>query len=144
MSNGKRRPPQSRVAAIAAAHPSDAQSHFSRKLSLETDCWDVHQSFKAGATDFVLLDVRGRSAFVTAHVPGATSLPHSEITSERMMAWPHDTLFVAYCAGPHCNGADRAALKLAQLGRPVKIMIGGMTGWADEGFPFASVDEIET
>ena len=29
------------------------------------------------------------------------------------MAWPHATLFVVYCAGPHCNGADKAALKLA-------------------------------
>ena len=52
------------------------------------------------------------------------------------MAWPHDTLFVVYCAGPHCNGADRAALKLSHLGRPVKVMLGGMTGWADEGFAF--------
>ena len=39
-----------------------------------------------------------------------------------------------YCAGPHCNGADRAAVRLARLGRPVKKMIGGVTGWLDEGF----------
>ncbi|KQR32533.1 hypothetical protein ASF91_13435 [Rhizobium sp. Leaf155] len=45
---------------------------------------------------------------------------------------------IRYCAGPHCNGADRAALNLARLGRKVKIMIGGMTGWADEGFAFAT------
>jgi hypothetical protein len=25
-------------------------------------------------------------------------------------------------------------MKLAQLGRPVKVMIGGITGWVDEGF----------
>ena len=84
----------------------------------------------------MLLDVRGRAAFARAHVPGAISLPHGEITPERMMAWPHDTLFVVYCAGPHCNGADKAALKLSNLGRPVKVMLGGMTGWADEGFAF--------
>lgn len=54
------------------------------------------------------------------------------------MLWPGDTLFVVYCAGPHCNGADQAALKLARLGRTVKVMIGGLTGWADEGLPFAS------
>ena len=41
-----------------------------------------------------------------------------------MTAWPEGTLFVVYCAGPHCNGADRAALKLARLGLPVKIMLG--------------------
>ncbi len=54
-----------------------------------------------------------------------------------MTAWPEGTLFVVYCAGPHCNGADRAALKLARLGLPVKIMLGGMTGWEDERFAFA-------
>lgn len=134
MSDTKHAP--SRVGAIAAAAPSEAAQHFARRLSLETDCWDVHQSLLEGGRDFVLLDVRGRAAFAKAHVPGALSLPPAEITAERMMAWPHDTLFVVYCAGPHCNGADRGALRLAKLGRPVKLMIGGMTGWADEGFAF--------
>jgi rhodanese-related sulfurtransferase len=41
---------------------------------------------------------------------------------------------VTYCNGPHCNGADKGALKLARLGRPVKKMIGGIEGWKDEGF----------
>ena len=131
------------VTAIPPAPPSEAAQHFARKLALETDCSDVHAALKAGALDFVLLDVRGRSAFAKGHVPGATSLPHREITAERMMAWPHDTLFVVYCAGPHCNGADRAALKLAKLGRPVKVMLGGITGWADEGFAFEHSEEVE-
>ena len=47
---------------------------------------------------------------------------------------PENTVFVTYCAGPHCNGAVRGALRLAELGRPVKIMAGGITGWIDEGF----------
>ena len=59
------------------------------------------------------------------------------MSAERMQEWPQETLFVVYCAGPHCNGADRAALKLAMLGRPVKIMLGGITGWEDEGFAFS-------
>ena len=53
-----------------------------------------------------------------------------------MREWPEGTLFVTYCAGPHCNGAARGAVRLARLGLPVKIMAGGMTGWADEGFEF--------
>ena len=68
-------------------------------------------------------------------------LRHAEMTAERMARWPADALFVVYCAGPHCNGADRAALKLARLGRPVKLMIGGITGWEDEGLPFANGEE---
>jgi rhodanese-related sulfurtransferase len=130
------------VTSTPPAPPSEAADHFSRKLALETDCWDVRESMLAGA-DFVLLDVRGRAAYAKAHVPGALSLPHREITADGMMAWPHDTLFVVYCAGPHCNGADKAALKLASLGRPVKVMLGGMTGWADEGFPFAHSETVE-
>ncbi len=131
------------VAATPPAPPSDAAQHFARKLAFETDCWDVHQSLKNGPHDFVLLDVRGRAAYARTHVPGAFSLPHAEITAERMMSWPHDTLFVVYCAGPHCNGADRAALKLSELGRPVKVMLGGMTGWANEGFAFETTTAVE-
>jgi len=131
----------SSVASIQAAPAEKAVAHFAARLALETDCADVHESLREGAHDFVLLDVRGPNAYARGHVPGALNLPHREITVERMAAWGQDTLFVVYCAGPHCNGADRAALKLAQLGRPVKLMLGGMTGWADEGFRFARGSE---
>ena len=130
--------PASSVAATPAAASTIAQAHFAARLSLETDCADVHEAFLRGEADFVLIDARGSNAYVRAHVPGALNLPHREITAERVSSWPESTLFVVYCAGPHCNGADWAALRLAQLGRPVKLMLGGMTGWADEGFPFAT------
>jgi len=131
------------VTATPAAPPSEAAEHFARKLALETDCSDVRESMKGGAQDFVLLDVRGPKAYAMAHVPGAINLPHREITPERMMSWPHDVLFVVYCAGPHCNGADKAALRLAELGRPVKVMLGGMTGWADEGYAFEASPDVQ-
>lgn len=126
------------VTEIPAAPSAEAADHFARRLSFETDCWDVHESLKSGSPDFILLDVRGPTAFAYGHVPGAMNLPHGKITERRMADWPEETLFVVYCAGPHCNGADRAALRLAQIGRPVKLMIGGVTGWIDEGFTLAS------
>lgn len=126
------------VTEIPAASPAEAAAHFARKLSLETDCWDVHESLRSGSPDFVLLDVRGPAAFAKGHVPGALNLPHGKITERRMEEWEEGTLFVVYCAGPHCNGADRAALRLARIGRPVKLMIGGATGWIDEGFALES------
>jgi rhodanese-related sulfurtransferase len=128
----------SSVSEIAAAPADVVIEHFERRLSLETDCADVGQALAAGQRDFILLHVIGSSeAYRRRHVPGALHLPHREIDEERMAQWPQETLFVAYCAGPHCNGADRAALKLARLGRRVKIMLGGITGWEDEGFAFA-------
>jgi rhodanese-related sulfurtransferase len=127
------------VTEIPAASPDVTIDHFAHRLSVETDCADVGAALRGGDMDFVLLHVVGSTeAYEQRHVPGALHLPHSQISAQRMGQWPEDTLFVVYCAGPHCNGADRAALRLAKLDRPVKIMIGGITGWADEGLPFSS------
>jgi rhodanese-related sulfurtransferase len=132
----------SNVALFPAASPQDAVAHFARRLGFETDCWDVHDALSRGAEDFVLLDVRSPALYAQGHVPGALNLPHGKITERRMAEWPDDTLFVTYCAGPHCNGANKGALRLAQIGRPVKEMIGGITGWLDEGFELAAGEAI--
>lgn len=121
------------------AAPAEALRHFEARLGFETDCWDVHESLKLPALDFVLLDVRGAGAYAKGHVPGATNIPHRSMTKERMAQYPASTLFVVYCAGPHCNGANRAAVRLARLGYRVKEMIGGVTGWQDEGFTLEPV-----
>lgn len=127
------------VTEFTTAKPDVAEAHFLMRLSIETDCADVHDSLTYIGDDFVLLHVVGSEEdFAHRHIPGAIHLPHKQMTEERMAQWSADTLFVVYCAGPHCNGADRAALKLARLGRPVKIMPGGITGWEDEGYAFAT------
>ena len=125
------------VTAVPAASSEDALAHFERRLTFETDCWDAHDALSRGVADFVLLDVRSPELYEMGHVPGAINLPHARIVARNLASWDEDTLFVVYCAGPHCNGANKAALRLARLGRPVKEMIGGVTGWADEGFAFA-------
>lgn len=129
------------VTETAPAPANAAQAHFAQKLAFETDCWDVHESLRSGSADFVLFDVRGPDAYLKGHVPGAINLPHGKIIASKLAAWPGETLFVVYCAGPHCNGADKAAARLSQLGRKVKVMIGGMMGWADERFSFAGGEE---
>ncbi len=125
------------VTDVPAAPPERALAHFESLLAFETDCWDVHAALEAKHPGFVVLDVRGPDLFTSGHVPGAVNLPHARIHERTVAAWPRETLFVVYCAGPHCNGADRAAIRLARLGRPVKKMIGGVTGWLDEGFELA-------
>lgn len=122
------------VTAIAAAEPQSAQQHFSAVLSFETDCWDTHSALQTAAPGFVLLDVRSPELYARGHVAGAINLPHRKLTEASLRPYPRSTLFVTYCAGPHCNGATRAALRLAQLGYRVKLMAGGITGWLDEGF----------
>lgn len=125
------------VTLIPAAPAEAAVQHFESELSFETDCWDTHEAMLSAEPGFVLLDVRGPELFEKGHVPGAINLPHGKIVPSKMTAFPRDTLFVTYCAGPHCNGAARGAAKLARLGYAVKIMAGGITGWMDEGFDLA-------
>lgn len=122
------------VCEVPAAPSEIALQHFSRRLMFETDCSDVHASQQSGDVDFVLVDVRGPLAYERGHVPGAVNIPNRLLTAQALAAYPKTTLFVVYCAGPHCNGANKAAVRLATLGYPVKEMIGGVMGWLDEGF----------
>ena len=127
------------VAEIPAADPLEAARHYAGRLAFETDCWDVHESLRTGAVDFVLIDVRGPRLYERSHVPGALNLPHGKITVSRMEAWPADTLFVVYCAGPHCNGTDRAALRLDVVAHQLAFgiphvaadLVGVRVAWAD-------------
>ena len=74
------------------ADPAAAMLHFERRLLLETDCDDVHESLKAGA-DFVLVDVRGPQAFARGHVPGAINIPLGQL-EKRMGELPKDRVIL--------------------------------------------------
>jgi len=122
------------VKRIPAASSTRALAHFETLLEFETDCWDVHFAISNNRQDFALIDVRGANLFEEGHIAGATNIPHSKLSEAALSDIPVDTLIVVYCAGPHCNATEKAAIRLARLGRPVKKMIGGITGWLDEGF----------
>ena len=129
----------SAVSRIPAASSEEAMKHYSSLLAHETDCWDVNHAISNDRKDFILLDVRGEESFEKGHLIESVNLPNWKVKEKNLTSYPEDTLFVVYCAGPHCNGADKAALHLAKMGRPVKKMIGGVTGWLDEGFELVTI-----
>ena len=124
-----------------AASSERALAHFKALLEFETDCWDVHHALTNGLQDFVLVDVRGEALYEEGHIHGAINIPHPRLNEKQLADFPQETLFVVYCAGPHCNGTEKAAIRLAQFNRPVKKMIGGVTGWIDEGFTLQQVEQ---
>lgn len=132
------------VTEAPAARSAKAREHFESLFAFETDCWDTHAALENGDPGFVLVDVRSPELYSQGHVPGAINIPHGKLVESKLADFPSDTLFVVYCAGPHCNGAARGALRLAGLGRPVKLMAGGITGWLDEGFELEAHPEMAT
>ncbi len=120
------------------AASEEALAHFQRLLKYETDCWDVHYALHNDLVDFVLLDVRAVEVARQGYIAGATFLPHGQINEDTLSIYPAETVFVVYCAGPHCNATEKAASRLARLGRPGKKVFGGVTGLRDEGFELKS------
>lgn len=116
-----------------AASSEDAVRHFAARLSFETDVSDV--AAQMGAGDIVVVDTRSAESWQQGHIPSALHLPTAEIARRAATLIPPDVTVVVHCWGPGCNGATKAALEFARLGRPVKEMIGGFEYWAREGLP---------
>jgi rhodanese-related sulfurtransferase len=115
--------------------PEQAARFFAERLELQTDVADVHA---ARPYDLTLIDARSRAAWDTGHIPGAIHLPHAEITPATTAGFDRNRPVVAYCWGPGCNGATRAALALSRLGLHAREMLGGIEYWIREGFPVAT------
>lgn len=133
---------RSNVLDQAPADAATALAHFRLRLAFEADCADLYADLLAGVDRLTVLDTRSVEHYRAGHVPGALSLPHRRITAAALAALgvPPEDLVVTYCAGPHCNASTRGAVRLAELGRPVKEMPGGLAGWRAEGFPVAVGD----
>lgn len=131
--------PRSKVLEHAAAAPPDALLHYRDRLSFEADCADVYADLRAGITGFTVIDTRSESQYTLGHLPGSINIPHRRLSDATLIECgiPPTDLLVTYCAGPHCNASTRGALRLSELGREVKEMPGGLSGWVAEGLPVA-------
>jgi rhodanese-related sulfurtransferase len=112
----------------------NAVDFFAAKLAFETDAADVAHDARRGSLPYTLIDTRSRDAYEKAHLPGAISLPYSEMTPERIASLPVGPI-VTYCWSPACNAATKGAHALAAAGREVREMLGGFEYWVREGHP---------
>ncbi|WP_210506042.1 rhodanese-like domain-containing protein [Naasia sp. SYSU D00057] len=112
-----------------------AAAHFRARLRFETDVSDVAAALDTGEPGFVLVDSRGHAAWAQGRLPGAAHVPTATIPQAAPELLAPGTPVVVYCWGPGCNGAQKAALAFAELGHPVREMLGGFEYWAREGLP---------
>ncbi|MFJ8018838.1 rhodanese-like domain-containing protein [Streptomyces sp. NPDC096311] len=125
------------VLRVAPASPAVAVAHFGASLAFHADVSDVAAALAAGGDPgFVVLDSRSTASWDQGHVPGAIHLPTVLIPEQAEQLLDRSVPVVTYCWGPGCNGATRAALALAELGFPVKEMLGGFEYWVREGFAY--------
>ena len=133
-----RQPRHSSVLETEPAAPAVAAAHFRSRLAFETDPSDVHADLEKGHGGFLLIDTRSPDAYEEAHLPGAINLPSRRIDATTTRELPRDRVLITYCWGPGCNGSTKGALRLSELGFPVKELIGGIEYWEKYGYPVES------
>lgn len=71
-------------------------AYFKAKLAAEVQKVDVVKKVKEGKGDFILLDARDPGSFAAGHIPGAVSLPLSEVEA-RLKGLDRQKTYVTYC-----------------------------------------------
>jgi rhodanese-related sulfurtransferase len=82
----------------------------------------------------VVLDVRPPEEYRAGHIPGARSVPVSEVESA-LKQIPPDHEVIAYCRGPYCVFSDEAVELLKTHGYKAKRLQGGLPDWRAAGLP---------
>jgi rhodanese-related sulfurtransferase len=83
--------------------------------------------------EVVVLDVRPRREYQAGHIPGALSVPLSELR-QRLAELPQNREIVAYCRGPYCVMAVEAVDLLRRKGFRAHRMEQGVVDWRARGW----------
>ncbi|MGH9369422.1 MAG: ArsR/SmtB family transcription factor [Thermoanaerobaculia bacterium] len=90
--------------------------------------------------EVTLLDVRPVEEYRAGHIPGAISVPLSEL-KKRLSELPRDGQIVAYCRGPYCVLAVEAVGILRTHGRKALRFEDGVPEWRLRGYPLVAGEE---
>jgi rhodanese-related sulfurtransferase len=90
--------------------------------------------------EVVVLDVRPTEEYQAGHIPGALSVPLTEL-KKRLKALPKSREIVAYCRGPYCVMAVEAVELLRKKGFRAQRMEHGVMEWRARGWRIATGGE---
>jgi rhodanese-related sulfurtransferase len=89
------------------------------------------------AGEVTVLDVRPHEEYRAGHIPGALSIPVSELKA-RLRELPRNREIIAYCRGPYCVMAVEAVEILRVKGFEAHRMEEGVVDWRARGWPVES------
>jgi rhodanese-related sulfurtransferase len=84
-----------------------------------------------------VLDVRPRAEYEAGHIPGALSVPVTEL-ERRLEEIPRDKEVIAYCRGPYCVFSVDAVAQLRAHGFRARRADEGLPEWKAEGWRVAA------
>jgi rhodanese-related sulfurtransferase/DNA-binding MarR family transcriptional regulator len=87
--------------------------------------------------EVIVLDVRPGPEYEAGHIPGARSVPLTELR-RHLRVLPKDAEVVAYCRGPYCVYADEAVRALHKRGFQARRLEDGFPEWKRAGLPIAT------
>jgi rhodanese-related sulfurtransferase len=87
--------------------------------------------------EVLVLDVRPVEEYRAGHIPGARSIPVSEL-KRRVAELPRNREIVAYCRGPHCVMAVEAVALMRRKGLRAIRMEQGVMDWRVRGWPLST------
>jgi rhodanese-related sulfurtransferase/DNA-binding transcriptional ArsR family regulator len=112
------------------------QDYFERPDDLEpVEAEALLNRIRAG--EVVVLDVRPEDEYVAGHIPGARSVPLSDLEG-RLTELPAGAEVVAYCRGPYCVLAPEAVELLRSRGFRARRLADGLPDWTARGLPIAT------
>ncbi|GDY32295.1 ArsR/SmtB family transcription factor [Gandjariella thermophila] len=126
------------VRTVASAHLPDVGAAAAAYLGPDTESVsrdDLLRRVRAGET--IVLDVRPREEYAAGHIPGAISVPVTELLG-RLAEIPADQEIVAYCRGAYCVLAHDAVRLLTAHGRAARRLVDGMLEWRLADLPVAT------
>jgi rhodanese-related sulfurtransferase/DNA-binding MarR family transcriptional regulator len=110
-----------------------ANDYLGDRSKLRTITRDALQA-RLSDGDVVVLDVRPEPEYTAGHIPGAITIPVSDLKS-RLGEIPAGAEVVAYCRGPYCVYADDAVRLMTRNGLDAARLEDGFPEWVAARLP---------
>ena len=126
-----------------AVQDSKAAEHFfAHELAFTVSPIGLKHMMEENKDKITIVDVRAKEDYEAGHVQGAVNVPYpaykgfkDRLEIKEIPGLRKDGFNLVYCYDAYCNLGTMAAEKMAQLGYPVKEVIGGFEILKEKGLP---------